>query len=74
MSGDKQADPAPSHGYVHCQCRDCFDVAICSAPLGEEHEWGHHLCWECSEAGCEDDKECSREDLFDDPECMDYDD
>jgi hypothetical protein len=37
-------------GYVHCACRDCFETAVGTAPA---------LCWECDEAGCSPDGECS---------------
>ena len=33
-------------GYVHCGCRDCFEIAI-----GEVGD----LCHECETAGCEAD-------------------
>lgn len=50
-------------GYVNCTCRDCFDIAVCSRPLGEPHLTEHHLCLECEEAGCnpDGDGECQRE-------------
>lgn len=41
------------HGYVDCACRDCFDAAVCSAPLGEVHKPEHHMCGDCTDAGCE---------------------
>lgn len=34
-------------GYVHCACRDCFEIAI-SGNDGEPA-----LCSECEEAGCD---------------------
>jgi hypothetical protein len=48
-------------GYVHCACRDCFEIAI----AGDE---GEALCHECEEAGCdiEGDEECCCEPVEDD--------
>ena len=43
-------------GYVHCACRDCFDIAIASS----DDETA--VCHECETAGCEvDGGECQRE-------------
>ena len=51
-----------AHGYVECACATCFDVAVCSAPAGEEcDQHTHHLCSECDAAGCEE-GECARSD------------
>jgi hypothetical protein len=36
------------NGYVHCACRDCFEIAIAS---GEEET---AFCDECETAGCPD--------------------
>jgi hypothetical protein len=48
-----------SSGYVHCACRDCFDVAI----SGDDNT--DVLCPECEEAGCEaHDSECCRSDAY----------
>lgn len=45
-------------GYVDCDCRDCFDVAI----SGESETT---LCGDCEAAGCEPhDGECQREDAY----------
>ena len=41
--------PAVVSGYVHCNCRDCFEIAIAGA--GETDEIA--LCSDCDEAGCE---------------------
>jgi hypothetical protein len=51
-------------GYVHCICRDCFEIAI----AGPDEDTA--LCLECKEAGCEADgsAECSREVLGDELE------
>lgn len=35
-------------GYVHCACRDCFEVAI--ANEGEESST---LCSDCEDCGCD---------------------
>lgn len=39
-------------GYVHCGCRDCFDIVIAtdSNVIGGVHP----LCDECADAGCGD--------------------
>ena len=37
---------ASSSGYVHCACRDCFEIAIGVA--------GRAFCSDCEEAGCPD--------------------
>lgn len=39
-------------GYVHCACRDCFEIAISS---GSDEPT---FCRECEEAECECDSEC----------------
>lgn len=58
-----------THGYVGCACRDCFDVAVCSAALGEAHKPEDHLCGGCADAGClPDDGECQRTDAYGDPD------
>lgn len=44
-------------GYVHCKCRDCFEIAIAS----DDEEESGAFCWECEEAGCEPDSECQIE-------------
>lgn len=36
-------------GYVHCACRDCFEIAIA------DDDNGPALCHECEEAGCDAD-------------------
>ena len=48
----KTKRPAPMTGYVACNCRDCFEIAI-GLP-------GKALCGDCEEAGCEAgaDREC----------------
>ena len=45
-------------GYINCQCRDCFDIAIAN-----ENETA--LCNDCEEAGCQPDQECERHDAYD---------
>ena len=37
-------------GYVPCGCRDCMEIAIGKSGA---------LCWECREADCEPNAECS---------------
>jgi len=39
-------------GYTECKCRDCFEIAISN---DMEHP---DFCWECEDAGCEEDEEC----------------
>lgn len=46
-------------GYVHCKCRDCFDIAI----AGDDDADGT-FCSDCEEAGCDGDGECQREDAY----------
>jgi hypothetical protein len=52
--------PVLESGYVHCRCRDCFDVAITSG--------GPALCHACRSAGCDANEmgntECSRADAY----------
>jgi len=45
-------------GYTSCACRDCFDIAVSD----DTREPG--MCWECGEAGCEADSECSRDSAY----------
>ncbi len=45
-------------GYVDCRCRDCFEIAI-----ADDMTEGA-FCWECREAGCEDDTECQRPEAY----------
>ena len=40
-------------GYVHCECRDCFEIAITGDDPSERA-----LCHACEEAGCEPGEEC----------------
>lgn len=49
-------------GYLHCACRDCFEITI-----GDPGEF----CTECDEAGCPDyqgvsglSQECQRPDAY----------
>lgn len=62
--------PVPSCGYVQCACSTCFDVAVCSAPVGQTHKVfsTYHLCLECEEAGCDEagDEDCKREGQYED--------
>lgn len=52
-------------GYVHCSCRDCFDIAIA------DNESEGAFCNECEEAGCIHDDECQRSDAYEeDIQCM----
>lgn len=52
--------PVLQSGYVHCCCRDCFDIAISNG--------GPALCHDCKAAGCDandmGDTECSRADAY----------
>jgi hypothetical protein len=47
-------------GYTDCKCRDCFETAISDTDSPD-------FCWECEEAGCEEDSECSVERSEDEP-------
>lgn len=49
-------------GYTNCRCRDCFEIAI------SDDEAVPAFCWECEEAGCEEDSECQVDHL---DECAD---
>lgn len=49
-------------GYVHCHCRDCFDLLV-----GDPGEF----CADCTDAGCPDyqgvegmSQECKQEDAY----------
>lgn len=48
-------------GYCNCKCQDCFEVAITSTDKDD-------FCWECKEAGCEEDSECQVENEFEEEE------
>jgi hypothetical protein len=48
-------------GYCNCKCRDCFEIAIADDENGA-------FCWECEEAGCDEDADCKVERFFC-PEC-----
>ena len=39
-------------GYTECKCRDCMEIAVSD---DMEHP---EFCWECEQAGCEEDEEC----------------
>lgn len=45
-------------GYCDCQCRDCFDIAICDV------DGKPAMCGDCKKAECEPDSECSRDDAY----------
>jgi hypothetical protein len=36
-------------GYVHCNCRDCFEITL----PGEGETLETALCFDCIDAGCE---------------------
>lgn len=45
-------------GYTPCRCRDCMEVAM-------SDDWRvPAFCWECEEAGCEEDSSCQVEHDF----------
>ena len=46
---------SPSSGYVHCKCRDCFEIAIA------DYNETEAFCTECEEAGCTGEGECQRD-------------
>lgn len=57
------------HGYVDCSCRDCFNVAVCSARKGITN-FEAHLCSDCREHECTEDSECSVPPEDDRAECV----
>lgn len=45
-------------GYTQCGCRDCFEIVVSDDMSSPD------FCDECTEAGCEHDSECSRDDAY----------
>jgi len=55
------------NGYIHCACRDCFEITIGGPGT---------FCWQCVKHGCHDyqgiggmSQECQRPDAYGDLDC-----